>query len=814
MAGHDPSNHISAPRRSSPAPLSRTRFSAATLEREKVCKDEPEAIVKDLSLNSLTSPGSPSSSFRGFTALLPLASTPVSPPYCTAPPLSMPRLRLLSFTTELGIGASVYNSIYPRLCTIEYLLSVAMVIYLCAYAFCTLRVFCAKNIHHYLRDLLAPNTFLRRYNAIGYDKHVDSQWGRFTQQYTTLVELSAFMGATTFLCRCVSSTSMSRAPSTADSISSYDISQNGLAGTTNGAVTNIGTRGGRLPAESSASDVRASKLVSLALRVWRIIAGHSWSIPAFYTVTGFIFVAAVHGPHFFLPLLLIIANYVIFLRLQRLCPYWLFMATMWATHVAGLYIIEIANGFEGTYWLQYFFTTSADEALNLLGYEQKPLWDTNMRWAISFRMSTLRLISFNYDLWEATHAAARARERATAKHDATCIECAQLREQNAALAAALPAEASRCYKYRTEYPRDPADYNFVNYAAYTLFPPLYLGGPMSSFNAFVSYMRVPSTSMPLRKMVTYAFAIFRIYATTVLLLHFVHLPALAKHSYLITEMSFQEQTHYFYYTLAYLWLKFNFIWKSSRLFAMLSGIEVPEDMRRCFNASYTVREFWRDWHASFNLWVVRYMYIPMGGSSRVALSVLPIFLFIALWHDPVLHLVKWALCIAVMFMAEVAVSGCFGWAVAAFRREMAAVAPTGAVNDATLERESPITDPVRRRLLARLARLCARRLSPSLRAWSYRMLRVLGGIIAFAGLLLVNLVGFSMQNEQGTGEKMGWTDKPVNADSAILRTLRQLTSSFLLGLLLYLYCSISITVTGRDIEASERQALKERYGLV
>ncbi|CAM38304.1 putative glycerol uptake protein [Leishmania braziliensis MHOM/BR/75/M2904] len=587
----------------------------------------------------------------------------------------MPRLRLLSFTTELGIGASVYNSIYPRLCTIEYLLSVAMVIYLCAYAFCTLRVFCAKNIHHYLRDLLAPNTFLRRYNAIGYDKHVDSQWGRFTQQYTTLVELSAFMGATTFLCRCVSSTSMSRAPSTADSISSYDISQNGLAGTTNGAVTNIGTRGGRLPAESSASDVCASKPVSLALRVWRIIAGHSWSIPAFYTVTGFIFVAAVHGPHFFLPLLLIIANYVIFSRLQRLCPYWLFMATMWATHVAGLYIIEIANGFEGTYWLQYFFTTSADEALNLLGYEQKPLWDTNMRWAISFRMSTLRLISFNYDLWEATHAAARARERATAKHDATCIECAQLREQNAALAAALPAEASRCYKYRTEYPRDPADYNFVNYAAYTLFPPLYLGGPMSSFNAFVSYMRVPSTSMPLRKMVTYAFAIFRIYATTVLLLHFVHVPALAKHSYLITEMSLQEQAHFVFLTLAYLWLKFNFIWKSSRLFAMLSGIEVPEDMRRCFANTLTVRDFWRDWHASFNLWVVRYMYIPMGGSSRVALSVLPIFLFIALWHDPVLHLVKWALCIAVMFMAEVAVSGCFGWAVAAFRREMAAVAP-------------------------------------------------------------------------------------------------------------------------------------------
>ncbi|CAG9572838.1 putative glycerol uptake protein [Leishmania major strain Friedlin] len=351
------------------------------------------------------------------------------------------------------------------------------------------------------------------------------------------------------------------------------------------------------------------------------------------------------------------------------------MVIMWSTHVTLLYLIEINDGFEQAYWLQYFAPTSKKVAWAVLAEVRIPLWKQRMRWSVAFRMSTLRLIAFNYDLWEATHAAARARDRATAKHDTSCVECAQLREQNAASAAALPAEASRCYKYRTEYARDPADYNFLNYAAYVLFPPLYLAGPMSSFNAFVSYMRVPSTSMPLRKMVRYALSILRIYMTEYTLLHFVHIPCLGSYAFVILRMTLLEQAHFLFYMLAYMWLKFSFIWKSSRLFAMLSGIDVPEDMRRCFGNTLTVRGFWRDWHASFNLWIVRYMYIPMGGRSRVALSVLPIFLFIAVWHDPALHLVKWAVCIAAMFVAEVAVSGRFGWAAAAFRHEMAAAAP-------------------------------------------------------------------------------------------------------------------------------------------
>lgn len=73
-------------------------------------------------------------------------------------------------------------------------------------------------------------------------------------------------------------------------------------------------------------------------------------------------------------------------------------------------------------------------------------------------------------------------------------------------------------------------------------------------------------------------------------------------------------------------------------------------MRRCVCNNYDISGFWRTWHASFNRWLIRYMYIPLGGQRWRLLNVWPIFTFVALWHDFEWHLLKWAwlmaLCIA------------------------------------------------------------------------------------------------------------------------------------------------------------------------
>jgi D-alanyl-lipoteichoic acid acyltransferase DltB (MBOAT superfamily) len=64
--------------------------------------------------------------------------------------------------------------------------------------------------------------------------------------------------------------------------------------------------------------------------------------------------------------------------------------------------------------------------------------------------------------------------------------------------------------------------------------------------------------------------------------------------------------------------------------------------RRCVNNNYDIEGFWRNWHSSFNRWLVRYMYIPLGGSRFKAANIWAIFSFVAIWHDVDLRLLVWA----------------------------------------------------------------------------------------------------------------------------------------------------------------------------
>ena len=59
------------------------------------------------------------------------------------------------------------------------------------------------------------------------------------------------------------------------------------------------------------------------------------------------------------------------------------------------------------------------------------------------------------------------------------------------------------------------------------------------------------------------------------------------------------------------------------------------------SSNYTVSGFWRGWHASFNKWLVRYIYVPLGGRERKALNAGAVFLFVALWHELSLALLAW-----------------------------------------------------------------------------------------------------------------------------------------------------------------------------
>jgi hypothetical protein len=109
-------------------------------------------------------------------------------------------------------------------------------------------------------------------------------------------------------------------------------------------------------------------------------------------------------------------------------------------------------------------------------------------------------------------------------------------------------------------------------------------------------------------------------------------------------------------TLNFMYLKFTVMWRFFRVWALASGVEAPENMLRCVNNNATILGFWKGWHASYNKWLVRYVYVPLGGAKYRLLNAWAVFGFVAAWHDKINHrLIGWCVVFAAFLAPELLV---------------------------------------------------------------------------------------------------------------------------------------------------------------
>ena len=71
----------------------------------------------------------------------------------------------------------------------------------------------------------------------------------------------------------------------------------------------------------------------------------------------------------------------------------------------------------------------------------------------------------------------------------------------------------------------------------------------------------------------------------------------------------------------------------SRSFALWDNMIVPENMKTCIFDTYSFEHFWRNWHCGFNLWLIRYIYIPLNGRNSPVRNIFIVFTFVAVWHE-------------------------------------------------------------------------------------------------------------------------------------------------------------------------------------
>lgn len=208
------------------------------------------------------------------------------------------------------------------------------------------------------------------------------------------------------------------------------------------------------------------------------------------------------------------------------------------------------------------------------------------------------------------------------------------------------------------------DYSFRNYVAYTLYAPLYLTGPILTFNDYISQSQYRSASVNTSRTAYYGVRFLISLLTMEVMLHFIYVVAISKAQPAWEVYSPFQLSMIGYFNLHIIWLKLLLPWRFFRLWALVDGIDPPENMVRCMSNNYSALAFWRGWHRSFNRWIVRYIYIPLGGSGgpstqgswgivRAIANMLIVFTFVALWHDIQLRLLIWGWLITFFVLPEV-----------------------------------------------------------------------------------------------------------------------------------------------------------------
>ncbi|KAI9197313.1 MBOAT, membrane-bound O-acyltransferase family-domain-containing protein [Polychytrium aggregatum] len=366
-------------------------------------------------------------------------------------------------------------------------------------------------------------------------------------------------------------------------------------------------------------------LVPLAARLvsGRLLRHEPAQVRRIYTLAfSLVFIYVLHGNGLFKILLILLANYAI-AKLGKGS-----LLTPIGAWVLGLSILFLNDRYQGYKFASVTpLLASLDRSTGLMG-----------RWWITFNFSVLRMISFSMDyFWSRTQPQGPPKP-----HRKHCEEC---------LAGRI------CQRGRSEDHLNETDYNLFNYYLYALYVPLFMAGPILSFNDFVAQTKTWSLRLTKATLV-YAARWIGVVVLMEVMQHTLYVVAIAK-SKAWDGFTPAQIVAVGFINLKFIWMKLLIIWRFFRLWAMADGIETTENMNRCMTNNYSAMGFWRSWHRSFNRWLIRYVYAPLGGAQYYAYNVWIVFTFVALWHDISMTLLAWAWLIVLFIMPEIVATRLF-----------------------------------------------------------------------------------------------------------------------------------------------------------
>ncbi|KAF2129894.1 glycerol:H+ symporter-like protein [Dothidotthia symphoricarpi CBS 119687] len=358
---------------------------------------------------------------------------------------------------------------------------------------------------------------------------------------------------------------------------------------------------------------------------------------SFDVIFALVLLAALHGLSIFKILIILYLNYNIAMKVPRsYVP-----GATWVFNVGVLFANEFSDGYSYESIVGTFLPTPVSEKQQLppnFGHTLDSYGGLIPRWDVLFNFTVLRLISFNLDYYWSFNT------RASSSIEKKQLDPSNLSERD-----------------RVTIPAKPTDFSFRNYFAYTMYSPLYLAGPIITFNDYIAQSRHRPHSITRKRTTLYAIRFAIVILTMEIMIHYMYMVAIFHAKPDWSRYTPAQLSMLGFFNLKHIWLKLLIPWRFFRLWSLLDGVDPPENMVRCMSDNYSVMHFWRGWHRSFNKWSLRYLYIPLGGSAipgpwgkaRSVFNYLAVFTFIAIWHDIQLRLLMWGWLVTLFVLPEI-----------------------------------------------------------------------------------------------------------------------------------------------------------------
>ena len=357
----------------------------------------------------------------------------------------------------------------------------------------------------------------------------------------------------------------------------------------------------------------------------------------FYLLFGFSFAFFLHRIKIIYLILVLLASYSLCINYSIFGRKW-FIALTWILCIIIKATSEIWNGY-GINFIQ------------VSDFFEYPL----LGWQSVFGFNMLRIISFNMEYSDFLEK--KIGNESLVSIDKVKNHCKKCNEGKFCLTALKFIFLKQ------------KDFSFLNLLIYIFYPPFYFSGPIIMFQSFifqVNNYRINKHNNFFDKKRLYLIRCICIFIILEIFNHYIYVNAIMTNK--DNSWIFEEfRNNYSYYNYAFLafnnlvftFLKFSLIWKIARLWGWVDGVYAEENMNRCIYNNYSFEGFWRQWHRSYNIWLIRYVYIPLGGRKKRIFNTFIIFSFVALWHDLQLNLLIWAWFIYICLIPEVIIKNYF-----------------------------------------------------------------------------------------------------------------------------------------------------------